>query len=182
MAVDRNKRKGGKSKSRSKGARWTPCPSPELFLQLSVLSASGTSPSRIKYPWKDGLLFSIVLNNRHNQQIRHIHYTYSNTNTKHWPSVGQWHTPGEVAHNGRWKPWHSIRPFLQKTQHSGIDCWNWHFLSSSEKSETKNWSCIQLHKTLHQACLNIFKSSVFQFSNSFCSSVLKELSFSMAQT
>lgn len=169
MAVDRNKRKRGKSKSRSKGARWTPCPSPELFLQLSVLSASGTSPSRIKYPWKDGLLFSIVLNNRHNQQIRHIHYTYSNTNIKHWPCVGQWHTPREAAHNGRWKPWHGIR-HLQKTQHSRMDYWNWHFLSSSEKSETKNWSCIQLHKTL--PCMSYFQKfcvSVQQFFLLICS-------------
>lgn len=70
MAVDRNKGKGGKSKSRSKDARWTPCLPPGLSLQLSMRLPSDASPSWIKYPWKDGLLCSIVLNSRHGQQIR----------------------------------------------------------------------------------------------------------------
>lgn len=86
MAVYRNERKRGKSKRRSKDARWTPCLPPGLFLQLSVLLPSDASPSRIKYPWKDGLLCSIVLNNRHNQQVRQVHYIYSNTNIKLWVS------------------------------------------------------------------------------------------------
>lgn len=79
--VHGNKRKRG-SKSRSKGARWTPCLPPGPFLPLSVLPPSDASPSRIKYPWKDGLLFSIVLNNRHNQQIRQVHHIDSNINIK----------------------------------------------------------------------------------------------------
>lgn len=82
MAVDRNQRKRGKSKSRSKDARWTPCLPPGPFLQLSVLPPSVASPSWIKYPWKDGLLFSIVSNNRHNQQIRQVHHNDSNTNVQ----------------------------------------------------------------------------------------------------
>lgn len=97
MAVKRHKRKRGKSKSRSKDARWTPCLPPGLFLRLSVLPPSDDSPSWIKYPWKDGLLFSIVLNNRHNQQIRQVHHIDSNPNIQ---LCGQRNKADEAAHTG----------------------------------------------------------------------------------
>lgn len=98
MAVDRNKRKRGESESRSKDARWTPCLPPGPFLQQSMLPPSDASPSWIKYPWKDGLLFSIVLNNRHSQQIRQEHHIDSNTNIKQ--RAGQRNKPDEADTQG----------------------------------------------------------------------------------
>lgn len=144
--MDRNRGKGGKSKSRSKDARWTPCLPPGLFLQLSVLPPSDASPSWKKYPWKDGLLCSIVSNNRHNQQVRQVRYIYSNTNIKR-PCGSAEQTRGSGTQREDTILACHQTLFLQKTRHSRADCWNMD-IDSFGKAENKNSSHILLPKTL----------------------------------
>lgn len=147
------------SKDRSKDARWTPCLPPETALQLSAWPPSGTSPSWIKYPWKDGRLFSIVLNNRHNQQIRHTHYTCSGTDISSCGVSGT----ASGAHKGKANHSRSAAP------HTGARC--------PSSSPFRNRRGRPFPQPLPHIVLNmtISKNSVFQCNSYSDSSILKEL-------